>query len=359
MRIKTLIIAVMCLAATMSLSAQRDFNRQGPLDPNSFTLLVIPDPQNYVKFDYNQPVFELMTAWTAHHVDTLNIKAVLCTGDLVDQNECVVPPFPRFGNLPSQAQWEYASHAFERLDNKVPYLIATGNHDYGQLRSENDLTRFPEFFPVTRNNKWNDVLVSGTYNRHGQATMENVAMEIDDPNWGKLLVITLEFAPRDEVLEWAKNLCASDRFKNHKAMIMTHAYMKGYSNERLDHHYKLQPANSGVQIWEKLVYPSENILFVLCGHDAKPNGRNDYTTGFRTDKNIAGRDVAQMMFNCQALGGGMSGNGGDGWIRLLEFMPDGETVSVRTYSPLFGFSDKTMDKAWRTESYDQFTFKLK
>lgn len=142
-------------------------------------------------------------------------------------------------------------------------------------------------------------------------------------------------------------------------MIMTHAYMKGYSNERLDHHYKLQPANSGVQIWEKLVYPSENILFVLCGHDAKPNGRNDYTTGFRTDKNIAGRDVAQMMFNCQALGGGMSGNGGDGWIRLLEFMPDGETVSVRTYSPLFGFSDKTMDKAWRTESYDQFTFKLK
>jgi hypothetical protein len=85
----------------------------------------------------------------------------------------------------------------------------------------------------------------------------------------------------------------------------------------------------------------------------------DYTTGFRTDKNAAGHDVHQMMFNCQALGGGMSGNGGDGWLRLLEFLPDGHTVQVRTYSPLFGFSPQTKDKAWRTESYDQFQFTIK
>lgn len=351
-------VLALSLISSISMFAQRNFNRQGPLDPSSFNLLVIPDPQNYVKFDYNQPVFELMTAWTANHVDTLNIKAVLCTGDLVDQNECVVPPFPRFANIPSEAQWQYVSHAFERLDNEVPYLIATGNHDYGQLRSENALTRFPEYFPPTRNNKWRNTLVSGTYNREGRATLENVAMEIEDPNWGKILLITIEFAPRDEVLEWAKKLCASERFKNHKAIVMTHAYMN-WNGKRLDHHYKLQPANGGQEIWDKLVYPSDNILFVLCGHDATPNGKYEYSTGFRTDKNQAGRDVAQMMFNCQALGGGMSGNGGDGWIRLLEFMPDGETVSVRTYSPLFGFSDKTSHLAWRTEPFDQFTFKLK
>ena len=90
----------MCVAAgTMTITAQRNFNRQGPIDPNSFNMVVIPDPQNYVKFDYNQPVLELMTAWIANHIDTLNVKVVLCTGDLVDQNECVVPPFPRFGNV--------------------------------------------------------------------------------------------------------------------------------------------------------------------------------------------------------------------------------------------------------------------
>ena len=105
--------------------------------------------------------------------------------------------------------------------------------------------------------------------------------------------------------------------------------------------------------------PSANIRLVLCGHYATPNERLDYTTGFRTDKNAAGHDVHQMMFNCQALGGGMSGNGGDGWLRLLEFLPDGHTVQVKTYSPLFGFSPQTKDKAWRTESYDQFQFTIK
>lgn len=39
------------------------------------------------------------------------------------------------------------------------------------------------------------------------------AFEFNDPNWGKLLVITSEFAPRDEVLEWAKKLASSDRYK--------------------------------------------------------------------------------------------------------------------------------------------------
>ena len=55
----------------------------------------------------------------------------------------------------------------------------------------------------------------------------------------------------------------------------------------------------------------------------------------RRDKNAAGKAVNQMMFNVQVLGGGWEGNGGDGWLRILEFMPDGRTIQVRTYSPLF------------------------
>ncbi len=57
---------------------------------------------------------------------------------------------------------------------------------------------------------------------------------------------------------------------------------------------------------------------------------------FRIDKNQSGKPVHQMMFNVQTLGGGWEGNGGDGWLRILEFMPDGKTLKVRTYSPLFG-----------------------
>lgn len=65
-----------------------------------------------------------------------------------------------------------------------------------------------------------------------------------------------------------------------------------------------------------------------------------------------------MMFNAQTADGEWAGNGGDGWLRILEFEPDGHTIGVRTFSPLFAVSKITCDKAWRTASYDQFTIDL-
>ena len=97
-----IILCLGCLLAFLQLRAQVNTNQQHLCNPNSFSIVLLGDPQNYVKYDYNQPVFELMTAWTAHHIDSLRVKAVLCTGDLVDQNECILPPFPRFGNLTSR-----------------------------------------------------------------------------------------------------------------------------------------------------------------------------------------------------------------------------------------------------------------
>ena len=66
--------------AFLQLRAQVNTNQQHLCNPNSFSIVLLGDPQNYVKYDYNQPVFELMTAWTAHHIDSLRVKAVLCTG---------------------------------------------------------------------------------------------------------------------------------------------------------------------------------------------------------------------------------------------------------------------------------------
>ena len=61
-----------------------------------------------------------------------------------------------------------------------------------------------------------------------------------------------------------------------------------------------------------------------------------------------------MMFNAQTAGGGWHGNGGDGWLRIMEFMPDGKTIKVRTYSPFFGISPTTRQFAWRTDPWDEF-----
>ena len=83
---KVLLLTIAALAAVTSF-AQHRADRQDLTDPASSTLILFGDPQGYVKYDINQPIFELTTLWVADNVEHLNIKAVLCTGDLVEQNE--------------------------------------------------------------------------------------------------------------------------------------------------------------------------------------------------------------------------------------------------------------------------------
>lgn len=323
----------------------------------SFSMILLPDPQTYTKFGVNQPLFELLTSWTASQLDPLNIKAVLCTGDLVEQNDHIVPDNVN-GDQTSTQQWEAASKAFARLDNKVPYIICGGNHDYGYQRSENRNCNIPKYFPVERNNCWKDCLVSSCPNAFGIYSLENGAYEFEENHWGKLLIIVLEFAPRDEVLQWAKELAASKKYLNHRIIVLTHSYLRWDGSIIEKESYKVSPANYGQAIWDKLIYPSSNIRMLICGHycEDKPF---KYNVGQRIDKNSQDKEVFQMMFNAQTAGGGWHGNGGDGWLRIMEFMPDGETIKIKTYSPLFGISPTTEQHSWRTESYDQFDIKMK
>lgn len=325
-------------------------------DPNSFSMILLPDPQTYNKFDYNQGIFDLMLGWVSHNVDPLSIKAVLCTGDLVEQNDLLIPGGVN-GNQTSTEMWKNISHSFERLDQKVSYMISTGNHDYGYESAENRQSQFPDYFPVERNSCWRTTLVSVCNNAFGRPTLENAAYEIKSDTWGNLVIICAEFAPRDEVLTWATNLCNKPVYKNHKVIFLTHSYMKCDGSVIEKESYKVTPANYGKAIWEKAISPCENVKMVVCGHSAAIAGY-EKNVSYRVDKNAAGKPVAQMMFNAQTAGGGWHGNGGEGWLRILEFMPDGKTIKVRTFSPLFAVSPTTQQYAWRNESFDNFTITI-
>ncbi len=356
---KILSFFIGCLfCISLNTSAQDRADQQHLTNPDSFSMILLGDPQGYTKYDINQPLFELCTAWIADNIDQLNIKTVLCTGDIVEQNENIVRN-RKMLNQTSREMWEAASKAFARLDNKVPYIISAGNHEYGYQRSENGMTHFPEYFPFERNTAWRDICVSAFPNRNGVASLENAAFEFTDPNWGKLLVVTTEFAPRDEVLNWAKDLISQSQYKSHKVIFMTHSFLRERTAERIQEEgYAITPRNWGEAIWQKLIKPSENIFMVICGHTGKPGDFED-SVAYRVDKNSSGKDVHQMMFNVQVLGGGWEGNGGDGWLRILEFLPDGKTIKVRTYSPLFGISPSTKHLAHRTGACDQFDIIVK
>ncbi|MDR1860314.1 MAG: serine/threonine protein phosphatase, partial [Bacteroidales bacterium] len=127
-------------------------------------------------------------------------------------------------------------------------------------------------------------------------------------------------------------------------------------NRRTDKEgYKLPNPNWGEQVWEKLVKPSKNIELVLSGHIS--GLKFTQSVGYRTDKNAAGRTVHQMLFDTQAITG-WNGNGGDGWLRILEFLPDDRTVKVTTFSPLFAASPTTQQFAYERAEYNDFTFQF-
>ena len=333
-------------------------------EEGSFSMIMVPDPQSYVKFAANQPLFELQTAWIAQNIKRLNIKAALFTGDMVEQNNKLISaPLPNEynGDQTSRQQWEAISRGLARLDNRLPYIACQGNHDLGYIAAEYRYSMMPDYIYPERNMAFEKTLVSTGANYEGIHTMENAAFEFHDKAWGDLLIISFEFAPRDEALDWARQLIESERFVNHKVIILTHSFLATNGERIVEEGYKLTPRNWAQAVWDKLIYPSKNIKMVLCGHTGNPPKIKDGekvnyqpTTCYRVDKAADGHEVVQMMFNSQNGDGSWNGNGGDCWLRILEFRPDGKTIGVRTFSPLFAQSRLTKHLAWRTDAYDQY-----
>jgi hypothetical protein len=331
----------------------------------SFSMILVPDPQTYSKFEENQAIFDLQTAWIARNIDRLNIRAALFTGDMVEQNNKLIAegrPSAYSGNQTSRQQWEAVSHALKRLDHRIPYVVAQGNHDIGHVSAETRYTLAPEYIYPERNRCFESSLVATCANYEGVHTMENSAYEFVSDTWGKLLVVTFEFAPRDEALEWARGLIESKRYRDHRVIVLVHSWLDDKGNRYRKEGYKVRPCNWPEDVWRKLVEPSKNICLVLSGHAGLtpkivPGGGDvDYrcSSSLRNDKAADGHNVPQMMFNAQQSDGSWFGNGGDGWLRILEFRPDGKTIAVRTFSPLFAFSPRTSHLAWRTADYDQY-----
>ncbi len=335
---------------------QKSFSPPELSDPDSWSMIIVPDPQSYVKFKRNQGTLNLMTGWISENIDKLNIEMVLCTGDLVEQNELLVPDRVN-GNQPSRDQWIAVSHAFGQLDGKVPYILAAGNHDFGYKNIEHRRSAYDHYFPAHKNLLNERLLTEAGKNISGKPTLENAAYSFTSPHGRKFLFMNLEFAPRDTILHWANKVVNKKQYKDHTVAILTHSYLNAKNEHIEKENYPITDGNYGLAIWEKLIKPSTNIQLVFSGHIGSANDFRKHVA-FRTDQNASGKKVNQMTFNAQAMGGGWHGNGGDGWIRILEFLPDGKTVKVRTYSPLFAISPSTQHLAWNNEPYNEFTFVL-
>ncbi len=336
--------------------SQQSYEPPKLADPDSWVMIMVPDTQTYAKFGRNQGILELMTAWIEENIQALNIKMVLCTGDLVEQNELLVPNITN-GDQTSREQWLAVSHAFSKLDGKVPYILAAGNHDYGYINSENRNSNYNTYFPSHKNSANIPLLRAAANNGAGKPTLENAAHELITPHGDKFLFLNLEFAPRDTIVSWAKEVIGREQYKNHKVALLTHSYLNAKNEHIEKENYPVENGNYGKALWEKLVFPSQNIQWVFSGHIGAPDNFKAHTA-FRKDVNAAGKQVNQVTFNAQAMGGGWNGNGGDGWLRIMEFLPDKKTVLVSTFSPFFAISPSTQHMAHHMGTENAFKIQL-
>ncbi len=82
-------------------------------------MILLGDPQAYVKYDLNKPLLDLQMSWVYDNIDHLNMKDVICVGDLVEQNDNNALTRTML-NQTSRQQWEAVSNSFEWIDGKVP-----------------------------------------------------------------------------------------------------------------------------------------------------------------------------------------------------------------------------------------------
>jgi hypothetical protein len=135
-----------------------------------------------------------------------------------------------------------------------------------------------------------------------------------------MLVLALEWEPRPATVAWANSIAALPQYADYTAVLITHNYLQ--SDNTRSTSTNIAEDASGQELWDNLVKTHSNFQMVFNGHFGGDGvGRLDSI-------NNAGKTVHQMFLNSQ-----FETLGGDGWIRLIEFLQDGKTVRVRTYSP--------------------------
>jgi predicted MPP superfamily phosphohydrolase len=274
-----------------------------PKDTKPFSIIVLPDTQLYA---LNHPkIFFRQTEWIKQQKEALNIVAVIHEGDITHNN--------------TEEEWKIADQAMSTLDDVVPYCVVVGNHDGGTAPNRDGTALFNKYFGPRRFEK------ESWYGAHFGRGNENAYYFIHAAGMN-LLILCLEFAPRDQVLKWANEVVA--KHKHYRTIVVTHVYTDwndtriGKGNDEIPR-YEGYDANHADDMWEKFVKKHQGIFLVLSGHILNDG------LGRLTSVGDNGNKVHQILANYQ-----MRENGGNGWLRIMKFLPSKNRIAITTYSPV-------------------------
>ncbi|MCS7260331.1 MAG: metallophosphoesterase [Anaerolineae bacterium] len=266
---------------------------------SDFSIVVLPDTQNYAQ-SYPH-IFEAQTRWIVQQRTIHNIAYVAHVGDIVN-------------SASATRQWENASAAMAILEDPfttnlpdgIPYGILPGNHDFP---TEN----YNRYFGVQRFSG------RGYYGGHyGEDNNNNYGLF--SAGGMDFIMINLQYRPGNDILAWADTLLKT--YPERRAIVVSH---------------EILGADASFTFLGQAIYralrDNPNLFLLLCGHV--------HTEAWRMDM-YDGRVIYTLLADYQD-----EPNGGNGWLRILRFSPNQDTIQVMTYSP-------TLDR-YQTDTDSQFT----
>lgn len=296
------------------------------LVPGSVSIAVLPDTQYYAAC--NSPHFHRQSQWVARTAAVRNTMGVIQLGDLTEHN--------------TADEWEYVVRSLAPLRGRLPTFLATGNHDYGDDGTSNRrFTLFQNYFSEP-----DEMTAQALVETLRPNDLENAYYRLRLPKV-TLGVLVLEWSPRTRTVQWADEVLS--KYANDRVIFVTHAYLY-FDGTRYDFANKgqLQEWNpavygtgladprkapgrgnlssegvyDGQRLWDELLSKHAGVFLTLSGHVLGDGA------GLLTSTADAGNHVHQVLTNFQMLR-----EGGLGYLRLLEFLPDGRTLRMKTYSP--------------------------
>jgi hypothetical protein len=296
---------------------------------SNFTIIALPDTQYYSEL-YPQ-TFTAQTQWIVNNASALNVQMVLGLGDIVQDATTVT-------------EWQNADSSIKLLDNaNIPYLLAVGNRDYSEGGDSSgrtsELTNFNTYFGPSRYQKYS--WYKGQYPSGSNENFYGV-LTINGKTY---LFLMLEYYPRDSSLAWANSVLAA--YPSAEVIVVTHAYvyidntLVSECDQANAQSYNVGGDNNGDTLWTKFISQHSNISLVLNGHFTWGDSTGEAVSN-RADLGANGNLVNEMLSDYQEMP-----NGGNGYLRILQFNPSANTISVSTYSPTLN--------SYLTDQSNQFT----
>lgn len=272
--------------------------------PVAHSVVTLPDTQYYSQFAKQAPIFKAQTSWVLANQASRAIAFVSHVGDIV-QN----------GGTNNGAEWTRAVGALQQLDGKIAHGICIGNHDYDVVGDKSGASAYTFHFGPQR--------YQGRAWYLGSSPKGTNHAQRISVGTRSFLHLSLEWRPGDDAIAWAQDLLA--RNPGVPAWVSTHEYLRA-GNPALrsssGHSSSSGGANSGEDLYRKLVEPFPQIFFVTCGH-LRGEGRRSSTTAL-------GQLVQQTLADYQ-----FEPNGGNGWLRIMRLDPQQKRLEIRTLSPTY------------------------